>query len=142
MFRGERLYIGKEVTFILGGRVISGMVTYAQEPEWIIPVSKTETPPCSPTTGYQKECPTQTESGTLNTHIVLFVANVSDELASAISEGPVQTSNIVRIEDKRVLRHIGTARLSLKLRLEVTEGGGSLFFRGFNSTKDNGYYWI
>lgn len=130
MFRGQRLFVGRQLTLDLETVRLQGVVSELLEGTTpSTPLSTpTQTPTATPTltpSPTVSPTPTPTQRPTIETRTVVFRAQVPGYVADAIHTGSVPTPPVIAITDKSVLNASETAVLNASktdnrlVRLEV-----------------------
>jgi len=136
-FRGERLYIGKDLSLDLGATTLTGTVTGASAPEEIRSVpTPTQTPTDTTTTAPTTE-PGPPETGlTESTRTITVTATLEEDAADAISEGPVESDDIVSVRRKSTTTVDDGVRVTLEVEVDIlTADDGTVYFRGVELTE-------
>lgn len=132
-FRGERLYIGKELSLDLGATTLTGTITGASAPEALRTVP-TPTPTAAPPTTAKPRTtePPSPEPGLAESTRTLTVrATLEADAAAAITEGPVKNDGLVAIQRKSKTSVDEGVRVTLDIDVDVlTADDGTVYFRG------------
>jgi hypothetical protein len=138
-FEGERLYIGKDLSLDLGATTLTGTVTGASAPEETRSVptpTPTQTPTDTTTTAPTTE-PGPPETGlTESTRTITVTATLEEDAADAISEGPVESDDIVSVQRKSTTTVDDGVRVTLEVEVDIlTADDGTVYFRGVELTE-------